>query len=104
MVVLTGYCMLNKYFLGADSAWIIHAILKFSYLFIWISQCLQHRALNPDDPLPPLSEVIASYLKLPKVIEVQCQATVDKMKEKFKLEMVAKEKKDETADNLFQTK
>jgi len=26
------------------------------------------------------------------------------MKEKFKLEMVAKEKKDETADNLFQTK
>ncbi len=64
-------------------------------------QCLQHRALNPDDPLPELSPVIANYLKPPAAVAVQCSATVEKMKGKFKLEKVAKKKEEETAQNIF---
>lgn len=64
-------------------------------------QCLQHRALNPDEPLPALSDVIAGSMKVPEAVEVQCQATVDKMKDKFKLELVAKEKNDDTGENIF---
>jgi ATP-dependent DNA helicase 2 subunit 2 len=67
-------------------------------------QCLQHRALNPDDPLPALSEIVAKSLARPAAIEVQCQATIEEMKDKFKLELVAKEKKDETAESVFKAK
>ena len=67
------------------------------------SQCLQHRALNPDDDLPELSEVVARSLRPPQAIATQCQATVEKMKTKFKLEKVEKKEK-ETAENIFKDK
>jgi len=67
-------------------------------------QCLQHRALNPDEPLPALSDVITSCLQIPATVEVQCRATLEKMKDKFKLELVAKEKKEETAENVFKSR
>ncbi|ELU08335.1 hypothetical protein CAPTEDRAFT_163248 [Capitella teleta] len=63
-------------------------------------QCLQHRALNPDDPLPDLSEVVRRSLEPPVCVATQCESTVEKMKEKYSLQRVEKKKK-ETAENIF---
>ena len=62
---------------------------------IFFHQCLQHRAMQPDDPLPDLSPLIANYLKPPQEVQTKCSQTVEKMKQEFKL--VKHEKKDEQA-------
>ena len=68
-----------------------------------VVQCLQHRALNPDDPLPELSEVIARSLEPPQEVVTQCQATLQQIKDKYTLNRV--EKKDqETGDKIFKDK
>ena len=66
-------------------------------------QCLQHRALNPDDPLPELSPLIANYLKPPEEVVASCSESVDKLKKKFKLEVV-KKKEEKTGENVFKEK
>jgi len=53
-------------------------------------QCLQHRALNPDKPLPELSPIVAASLKVPESVVTKSQPAVDKLKQMFKLEPVAK--------------
>ena len=58
-------------------------------------------ALHPDDPLPELSPLIASYLERPKALEVTCQASVEKCNEKFKLVRVEKKDKEKADENLF---
>ena len=66
-------------------------------------QCLQHRALNPDDALPELSPLIANYLKPPEEVVASCSQSMDKLKDKFKLEVV-KKKEEKTGENMFQEK
>lgn len=64
---------------------------------------MQHRAFNPDDPLPELSPVIANYLKPPEEVLAKCSQNLEKIKEKFKLEVV-KKKEEKTGENMFQEK
>lgn len=64
-------------------------------------QCLQHRALNPDEPMPEISSVIADYLKPPSSIIVNSQPVLDRMKKLFRLEVVEKKKEDQTGEAMF---
>ena len=63
-------------------------------------QCLQYKALNPDESLPELSPVIAASLKPPSEVAESSKAVIEKMKTKFVLEPVAK-KDVATGDNIF---
>ena len=75
-----------------------------AYFFMYtIFQCLQHRALNPDEALPDLSPIIAECLKPPQEVMSQCSEKIEKLKEKFKLEIV-KKKEDKTGDTMFKQK
>ncbi|XP_023933350.1 X-ray repair cross-complementing protein 5 [Lingula anatina] len=67
-------------------------------------QCLQHKALNPDDPLPELSPIIADYLKPPQEVLTNCQSHVEKLKEVFPLKVVVKKKEEVSAKSMFQDK
>ncbi|KAK7458656.1 hypothetical protein BaRGS_00039108, partial [Batillaria attramentaria] len=75
--------------------------LTFNPYFQRVYQCLQHRALNPDDPLPELAPMIARCLQRPQVIEATCQADLEQVKKVFKLETVAKKKEQQTGDAMF---
>lgn len=68
-----------------------------------IFQCLQHRALQPHDPLPELSPLIANSLNPPQEVSARCEAQCDKIKDLFKLEQVKKEDK-KTGENMFKQK
>lgn len=63
-------------------------------------QCLQHRAMNPDEDLPELSPAIAASLNPPSDVAEKTKAVTEKMKAVFKLEPVAK-KEVATGDNIF---
>ncbi|KAL4218077.1 X-ray repair cross-complementing protein 5 [Mactra antiquata] len=75
--------------------------LTFNPHFQRLYQCLQHRAFNPDDPLPELSPLIAESLKPPQEVMASCTESLEKLKEKFKLEKV-KKKEEVTGENMFQ--
>ena len=62
---------------------------------------MQHRALNPDDPLPDLSPAIANGLKPPTAIEAKCEPVTDKMKKLFKLKLIERKKDEKTGDDMF---
>ena len=64
-------------------------------------QCLQNRALNPDDPMPELSSVVAKSLSTPSEVVTKCQQTVEKMENKYKLVQIVKKKDDNVAGNIF---
>ena len=70
-------------------------------MFLLIIQCLQHRALNPDDPLPELSPVIANGLKPPVAIETKCEPVIKEMKNLFKLKPIERKKDEKTGDDMF---
>ena len=59
-----------------------------------------HRALNPDDPLPNIQEVIATYLKPPQALEAECTPHVEKIKDLFKLEVI-KKKEEKVGDAMW---
>jgi hypothetical protein len=63
---------------------------------------LQHRALHPDKPLPELSPIIATGLEVPHSVNAKSKAVIDQMKQKFKLEPVAK-KEAATGESIFKT-
>ena len=58
-----------------------------SYVYLH-RQCLQHRALHPDDPLPALNPTIAAYLQPSRAVQTKCAQTVDKLKRSFTLKKV----------------
>ncbi|XP_068705465.1 X-ray repair cross-complementing protein 5-like [Montipora foliosa] len=69
-----------------------------------VFQCIQHRALNPDDPsLPDLDPVIASYLEPSAEFKARCAPQCAKVKDMFRLEKVESKKKDLAAENVFLT-
>ena len=55
-------------------------------------QCLQHRALNPDDPLPALCPQVEASLKPPQEVVTRCTQTVCRLEAAFSLEPVGKDK------------
>lgn len=66
-----------------------------------VFQCIQHRALNPDDPsLPDLDPVVASYLEPSAEFKARCASECMKIKDMFRLEKIEK-KKEYTAENIF---
>ncbi|XP_064596853.1 X-ray repair cross-complementing protein 5-like [Liolophura sinensis] len=75
--------------------------LLFNPHFQRLYQCLQHRVLNPDDPLPELSPLVANYLKPPQEVITKCQDNVEKVKTLFKLEVNTKKKEEQTGENMF---
>lgn len=66
-------------------------------------QCLQHQALEPHEPLPELSPMIANSLNPPQEVSARCEAQCEKIKNLFKLEKVKKEDK-KTGENMFKQK
>ena len=64
-------------------------------------QCLQHRALHPDDPLPELSPLVTSYLTPPTTLLTAAQPVMERVKKCFKLEVTEKNKDGQTGETMF---
>ncbi|XP_075385458.1 X-ray repair cross-complementing protein 5 isoform X2 [Tenrec ecaudatus] len=65
-------------------------------------QCLLHRALHPQDPLPPIQPHILSMLEPPTEVTANCQVPLSKIKALFPLTEATKRKDQVTAQNIFQ--
>ncbi|XP_028993054.1 X-ray repair cross-complementing protein 5 [Betta splendens] len=64
-------------------------------------QCLHHRALNPDMPLPPMEPWLKAALERPEVINERCKVPLAEIKRKFPLTEVEKKKKLKTSAQIF---
>lgn len=74
--------------------------LTFNPHFQKLYQCLQHKALNPQEPLPELSPLMARQLDVPIKIANGCKSSLDTIKNKFKLELIQK-KEIQTGQSFF---
>ena len=72
-------------------------------MFVCMFQCLQHRALNPDAPLPELSPIVAAGLQVPTSVGEKAKTAVEQLRQKFVLEPVGK-KETATGDKIFKAK
>ncbi|KAM4026241.1 X-ray repair cross-complementing protein 5 [Anomaloglossus baeobatrachus] len=64
-------------------------------------QCLQHKALHPDDPLPDIEQHLLDMLQTPAEVKAQCQAALEKVKSCFPLQESSKMKEQVTAQQVF---
>ncbi|XP_024618991.1 X-ray repair cross-complementing protein 5 isoform X4 [Neophocaena asiaeorientalis asiaeorientalis] len=64
-------------------------------------QCLLHRALHPQEPLPPIQQHILNMLDPPTEVTAKCQVPVSKIKTLFPLTEVLKKKDQVTAQDIF---
>uniref|UniRef100_A0A3Q2P591 X-ray repair cross-complementing protein 5 n=1 Tax=Fundulus heteroclitus TaxID=8078 RepID=A0A3Q2P591_FUNHE len=64
-------------------------------------QCLHHRAVHPDAPLPPMEPWLEAALDRPEVIKERCQAPLEEIKKLFPLTEVEKKKKLKTSAQIF---
>ncbi|XP_071373503.1 X-ray repair cross-complementing protein 5 [Centroberyx affinis] len=64
-------------------------------------QCLHHRAVCPDTPLPSMEPWLKAALERPRAISAQCQAPLEEMKRKFPLKEVEKKKQLKTSAQIF---
>ncbi|MED6260295.1 hypothetical protein ATANTOWER_011681 [Ataeniobius toweri] len=64
-------------------------------------QCLHHRAVHPDSPLPPMESWLEAALDRPEVIKERCQAPLEEIKKLFPLTEVEKKKKLKTSAQIF---
>jgi len=69
-------------------------------LCFFLTKCLQHRALHPDKPLPELSPIVAASIEVPLAVGTKSKSVVDHLKQKYKLEPVAK-KETATGESIF---
>ncbi|KAB1279513.1 X-ray repair cross-complementing protein 5 [Camelus dromedarius] len=65
-------------------------------------QCLLHRALHPQEPLPPIQQHILNMLDPPAEVTANCQDPLSKIKALFPLTEVIKRKDQVTAQDIFQ--
>lgn len=65
-------------------------------------QCLLHRALHPQEPLPPIQQHILSMLDPPTEVTAKCQVPLSKIKTLFPLTEVIKKKNQVTGQDIFQ--
>ncbi|EFB15830.1 hypothetical protein PANDA_001572, partial [Ailuropoda melanoleuca] len=65
-------------------------------------QCLLHRALHPQEPLPPIQQHILNMLDPPTEVTAKCQIPLSKIKTAFPLTEAIKKKDQVTAQNIFQ--
>ncbi|ESO85299.1 hypothetical protein LOTGIDRAFT_235806 [Lottia gigantea] len=87
-----------------DSAEVLKPKLTFNPYFQRTYQCLLSKALKPNDPLPELSPLIASYFKRPEEVECKIMKPLEEIKDLFKLEIVAKKKDEKSGDAMFKDK
>ncbi|XP_060786317.1 X-ray repair cross-complementing protein 5 [Neoarius graeffei] len=64
-------------------------------------QCLHHRGLNPDVPLPPMEMWLKQMLDRPQAISARCQAPLQEMKKLFTLKVVVQKKGQKTSADVF---
>ncbi|XP_032423918.1 X-ray repair cross-complementing protein 5 [Xiphophorus hellerii] len=64
-------------------------------------QCLHHRAVHSDSPLPPMEPWLEAALDRPEVIQERCQAPLEEIKKLFPLTEVEKKKKLKTSAQIF---
>ncbi|XP_074220373.1 X-ray repair cross-complementing protein 5 [Camelus bactrianus] len=65
-------------------------------------QCMLHRALHPQEPLPPIQQHILNMLDPPAEVTANCQDPLSKIKALFPLTEVIKRKDQVTAQDIFQ--
>lgn len=65
-------------------------------------QCLLHRALHPQDHLPPIQPHILSMLNPPPEMKAKCEIPLSKVKTLFPLTESIKKKDQVTAQDIFQ--
>ncbi|KAM6132006.1 X-ray repair cross-complementing protein 5 isoform 5-T5 [Phoenicopterus ruber ruber] len=65
------------------------------------SQCLQHKAFHPNEPLPPIEQHLLEMLEMPHVVKERCQAPLENVKALFPLKEVGKKKEEKTAQDIF---
>uniref|UniRef100_A0A452V313 X-ray repair cross-complementing protein 5 n=1 Tax=Ursus maritimus TaxID=29073 RepID=A0A452V313_URSMA len=65
-------------------------------------QCLLHRALHPQEPLPPIQQHILNMLDPPTEVTAKCQIPLSKIKTAFPLTEAIRKKDQVTAQNIFQ--
>nr|XP_045003948.1 X-ray repair cross-complementing protein 5-like [Jaculus jaculus] len=65
-------------------------------------QCLLHRALHPQEPLPPIQQHILNMLAPPTEVTAQCHIPLSKIKSLFPLTEAIKRKDHVTARDIFQ--
>ncbi|XP_006867919.1 PREDICTED: X-ray repair cross-complementing protein 5 [Chrysochloris asiatica] len=71
---------------------------RFQRLF----QCLLHRALHPQKPLPPIQQHVLNMLNPPTEVTAKCQVPLSKVKTLFPLAEAIKKKDQITAQDIFQ--
>ncbi|XP_033283909.1 X-ray repair cross-complementing protein 5 isoform X3 [Orcinus orca] len=64
-------------------------------------ECLLHRALHPQEPLPPIQQHVLNMLDPPTEVTAKCQVPVSKIKTLFPLTEVLKKKDQVTAQDIF---
>nr|XP_020143641.1 X-ray repair cross-complementing protein 5 [Microcebus murinus] len=74
-------------------------VLKSLYLS---QQCLLHRALHPQEPLPPIQQHVLNMLDPPTEVTANCQIPLSKIKTLFPLTEAIKKKDQVTAQDIFQ--
>jgi len=83
---------------------IVDCLTKFiateSGTFCVVLQCLQQRALHPNDSLADLSPVVEASLRVPSLVASKTQPVLEQLKSQFKLEPVAK-KETATGEAVF---
>ncbi|GAB1285069.1 X-ray repair cross-complementing protein 5 [Apodemus speciosus] len=67
-------------------------------------QCLLHRALHLQEPLPPIQQHILNMLDPPTEMKAKCEIPLSKVKTLFPLTEVVKKKNQVTAQDVFQDK
>ncbi|XP_045415219.1 X-ray repair cross-complementing protein 5 [Lemur catta] len=65
-------------------------------------QCLLHRALHPQEPLPPIQQHILNMLDPPTEVTAKCQIPLSKIKTLFPLTEAIRKKDQVTAQDIFQ--
>lgn len=87
-----------------------HMLYSCIYMFndakslIFFLQCLQHKAFNPDAPLPPIEKHLLDMLGTPQEVADKCQAPLEKLNTLFPLKDVGKIKEQKTAQHIFKDK
>uniref|UniRef100_A0A8C5UXB3 X-ray repair cross-complementing protein 5 n=1 Tax=Microcebus murinus TaxID=30608 RepID=A0A8C5UXB3_MICMU len=64
--------------------------------------CLLHRALHPQEPLPPIQQHVLNMLDPPTEVTANCQIPLSKIKTLFPLTEAIKKKDQVTAQDIFQ--
>ncbi|XP_016052248.1 PREDICTED: X-ray repair cross-complementing protein 5 isoform X2 [Miniopterus natalensis] len=67
-------------------------------------QCLLHRALHPQQPLPPIQQHVLNMLDPPTEVTAKCEIPLSKIKTLFPLTEAIKKKGQLTAQDIFQDK